>query len=37
MECKIYCDSYDGEVKDISVDESRSDTPTSEVKITELD
>jgi hypothetical protein len=31
------CDSYSGEVEDISVDEPRRDASTSEVKITDSD
>lgn len=29
-----YCDSYDGEVKDIFVDESGGDNSTSEIEVT---
>jgi hypothetical protein len=35
MEHERNCDSYDGEVEDISVDESRHDTSMSEVEITD--
>jgi hypothetical protein len=36
-EHKRDCHSYDGEVEDISVDESGSDTSISEVEITDSD
>jgi sporulation protein YlmC with PRC-barrel domain len=37
MEHESNSDSYVGEVEDISVDESSSDTSTSEVEITDSD
>jgi hypothetical protein len=37
MEHKSNFDSYDGEVEDISVDESRNDTSTTEAELTDSD